>query len=175
VTKHLVVHPRNAMAGALANCAAGKQGKHKEMDKLIWDKGFLQRQLDMSDVTPAEGSGGQPIKCWDSPDGCKLVVSYAQELQLNVAKFKEDMKACLPIIQNDMKELQQLMVGATPSFFINGRFISGAVPIENFSQVIDEELKKANERIAQGTPAAQYYQTWVIEKGLKTVEMPKPQ
>lgn len=169
MTKHLVVHPRNAMAGALANCAAGRQGKHKEMDNLIWDKGFNQRQLDMSDVPAAEG-GGQPQKCWDTADGCKYVVSYAQELQLDVNKFKADMKDCQAIVQTDMRDLQKLMVSATPSFFINGRFISGAVPIDNFTAVIDEELKKANERIAQGTPAAQYYQTWVVEKGLKSVE-----
>jgi hypothetical protein len=172
VTKHLVVHPKNAMAGALANCAAGKQGKHKDMDRLIWDKGFNVRQLDMSDVTPAEG-GGQPVKCWDTPDGCKFVVSYAQELQLDINKFKADMKACMPIIQKDQQDVQKLLVGATPAFFINGRYISGAVPIENFVTVIDEELKKANERIAQGTPAAAYYQTWVVEKGLKSVEPPK--
>ena len=161
------------MAGALANCAAGKQGKHHQMDNLIWDKGFNARQLDMSDVAPAEG-GGQPQKCWDLPEGCKNVVSYAQELQLDVNKFKADMKGeCQALVAKDQKELQALMVGATPSFFINGRFISGAVPIENFTAVIDEELKKANEKIAQGTPAAAYYQTWVIDKGLKTVEMPK--
>jgi protein-disulfide isomerase len=172
VYKQLVVHPRNAMAGALAFCAAGKQGKHRDMDRLIWDKGFNVRQLDMSDVTPAEG-GGQPQKCWDTAEGCKFVVSYAQELQLDVNKFKADMKECQGTVNADMKHLQALMVGATPAFFINGRFISGAVPLENFQAVIDEELKKANERIAQGTPAAQYYQTWVVDKGLKTVEMPK--
>lgn len=168
VTKHLVVHPRNAMAGALANCAAGKQGKHKDMDRLIWDKGWLGKSLDNSDVPPA--AGGQPQKCWDLPEGCKNVVSYAQELQLDINKFKADMKGeCQAFVAKDMKDLQALMVGATPSFFINGRFISGAVPIDNFIAVIDEELKKANERIAQGTPQAAYYQTWVVEKGLKTV------
>jgi protein-disulfide isomerase len=172
VYKQLVVHPRNAMAGALAFCAAAKQGKHKDMDRLIWDKGFNVRQLDMSDVTPAEG-GGQPQKCWDTAEGCKFVVSYAQELQLDINKFKADMKACQGTVNADMKHLQALMVGATPAFFINGRFISGAVPLENFQAVIDEELKKANERIAQGTPAAQYYQTWVVDKGLKTVEIAK--
>ena len=172
MTKHLVVHPRNAMAGALAFCAAARQGKHQQMDTLIWEKGWRGKSLDNSDVPPAEG-GGQPMKCWDTPEGCKNVVSYAQELQLDIPKFKADMKACLPIIQKDMQDLQKLRVGATPSFFINGRFISGAVPIENFVAVIDEEMKKANERIAQGTPPAQYYQTWVLEKGLKTVEPPK--
>lgn len=170
MTKHLVVHPRNAMAGALANCAAGKQGKHKQMDDLIWEKGWRGKSLDNSDLPAAEG--GQPVKCWDAPEGCKNVVSYAQELGLDVNRFKADMKACMPIIQQDQQDLQKLRVSATPSFFVNGRFIAGAVPIEQFTPVIDEELKKANERIAQGTPQAQYYQTWVVEKGLKTVEAP---
>jgi hypothetical protein len=61
-------------------------------------------------------------------------------------------------------------VSATPSFFINGRFLSGAVPIANFAAIIDDELKKANQRIQQGTPAAQYYQQWVIAKGLKSLQ-----
>ena len=157
MTKHLVVHPRNAMAGALANCAAAKQGKHKEMDRLIWDKGFNQRQLDMSDVTPAEG-GGQPQKCWETADGCKFVVSYAQELQLDVNKFKADMKECQGPVNNDMKHLQALMVGATPSFFINGRFISGAQPLANFAALIDEEKAKAQKLVDAGTPRAKVYE-----------------
>ncbi|MGN6110373.1 MAG: DsbA family protein [Kofleriaceae bacterium] len=172
VSKQLVVHPRNAMAGALAFCAASKQGKHKEMDRLIWDKGFNVRQMDMSDVPAAEGSTDpKPSKCWETEEGCKNVVSYANELQLDVNKFKADMKGdCMALVQKDMRELQQFGVSATPSFFINGRFIAGAVGIEQFSAVIDEELKKANERIQQGTPRAQYYQQWVVEKGLKSLE-----
>lgn len=170
VSKQMVVHPRNAMAGALAFCAANEQGKAKEMDDAVWDKGFKQRQLDNSDVQAAEGGGGQPQKCWDTAEGCKLVVGYAQELGLNIDKFKADMKGkCMQVVQNDMRALQQLGVGATPSFFVNGRFMSGAMPIDQFSALIDEELKKANERIQQGTPAAQYYQQWVIQKGLKSL------
>ena len=150
------------MAGALAFCAAAKQGKAPEMNNLIWDKGFKARQLDNSDV-----DGG---KCWDVADGCKNVVSYAQELQLDVNKFKADMKGdCQGFVQADIKSLQTFGVNGTPGFFINGRFIGGAVPIDNFITLIDEELKKANERVQQGTPAASYYQTWVIDKGLKNL------
>ncbi len=175
VSKQMVVHPNNAMAGALAFCAANKQGKAKQMDDLIWDKGFKQRQLDNSAVQPAAEKGGAPGgaaggKCWDQAEGCPLVVGYATELGLNVDKFKADMKVeCQQLVQKDMKDLQQLGVGATPSFFINGRFLSGAMPIENFSTLIDEELKKANERVQQGTPAAEYYQQWVIAKGVKSL------
>jgi protein-disulfide isomerase len=177
VYKQLVVHPRNAMAGALAFCAAGKQGKHKDMNNLIWDKGFKARQLDLSDVPTdpqaeqaAEKKPPPPQKCWDTADGCKHVVGFAKDLQLNLDQFKADMKgSCMQIVQADMKNLSGLGVGATPGFFVNGRFLSGAMPIENFQTLIDEELKKANDRIQQGTAKADYYKTWVIDKGVKTL------
>ncbi|HVK88680.1 MAG TPA: thioredoxin domain-containing protein [Kofleriaceae bacterium] len=180
VSKQMVVHPNNAMAGALAFCAANLQGKAKQMDALVWDKGFKVRNLDNSTVAAAPpaamaekgGAAAPPAnqKCWDTAEGCKNVVGYAQELGLNVEQFKADMKGkCEQLVQKDMSDLQKLGVGATPSFFINGRFLSGAMPIENFSALIDEELKKANERVQQGTPAAQYYNQWVLAKGEKSI------
>jgi protein-disulfide isomerase len=170
VFKQFVVHPQVATAGALAVCAANKQGKFLEMDRLLWDKGFKGRQFDKD--APAE-QGGQSQKCWESKDGCPIVGGFAKELGLNEDKFKADMKDCQQLIQKDMRDLQQLGVGATPSFFINGRFMSGAMPIDNFTALIDEEMKKANEKIQAGTPAAQYYQEFVVNKGLKTLEAPK--
>ncbi len=165
VYKQYVVHPQVATAGALAFCAAAKQQKGHEMDVALWDKAFKNRQFDK------DADGGK--KCWEVDAGCPIVLGFAQEIGLNTDKFKADMKDCLGAIGKDAKDLQALGVGATPSFFVNGRFLSGAMPIENFSQLIDEELKKANERIQQGAPAAQYYQQWVLDKGLKTLEAPK--
>jgi protein-disulfide isomerase len=163
VFKQLVVHPRNATAAALASCAADKQQKYVQMDKLLWDEGFNQRQFDMSDTATG---GGQ--KCWDAPDGCPIVVGFAKKLGLSVSRFKSDMRECQQTLQQGMRELQAFGVAATPSFFINGRFMSGAMPIENFSALIDEELAKADARIAQGTPKRRYYQTPVLDEGLKT-------
>ena len=177
VYKQFVVHPQVATAGALGVCAADKQGKFIDFDRLLWDKGFKGRQFDKDVAPAAEADGkapaGQSQHCWDTAAGCPIVLGFAKELNLDEAKFKKDMKDCNGLIQKDMKELQALGVGATPSFFINGRFLSGAMPGENFTALIDEELKKANERIQQGAPAAQYYQQWVIDKGLKTLEAPK--
>ncbi|MGE0551160.1 MAG: DsbA family protein [Kofleriaceae bacterium] len=181
VYKQLVVHPRNAMASALAFCAADKQGKSKDMDRLLWDKGFKARNLDNSDVAEAPAApgqapapGGGSKKCWDQPGGCPIVVGFAQELKLNVDKFKADMKGdCVKVVQKDMQDLQKLGVAATPGFFINGRFLSGAQPIDNFTTLVDEELKKANEAISKGTPQDKYYQTVVVEKGLKSLDPSK--
>ena len=58
VYKQFVVHPQVATAGALAFCAAAKQGKAHEMDVALWDKGFKGRQFDK------DGENGQ--KCWES-------------------------------------------------------------------------------------------------------------
>jgi protein-disulfide isomerase len=167
VFKQLVVHPKEAMASALAVCAANKQGKFLQMDQLLWDKGYKVRQFDKEVV-----EGGQTQRCWETATGCPIVNGFAQELGFNLDKFKADLKECMTLVQKDQRELQSFGVGATPSFFINGRFISGAQSVEKFVEVIDDELKKANERIAAGTPAASYYQQFVMEKGLKQLERP---
>jgi protein-disulfide isomerase len=170
VFKQFVVHPQVATASALAVCAANKQGKFLQMDQLLWDKGFKGRQFDKDANAEA---GGQAQRCWESAAGCPIVAGFAQELGLNVDKFKADMKGdCQALMQKDQRDLQVLGVGATPSFFINGRFLSGAMPIDNFVALVDEELKKANEKIQAGTPAASYYQQVVLDKGLKQLEKP---
>jgi protein-disulfide isomerase len=170
VFKQLVVHPQVATAGALAVCAANKQGKFQQMDQLLWDKGFKGRQYD-KDV-PAE-AGGQAQKCWDSAAGCPVVLGFAQELGLNLESFKAAMKGeCQALVQKDQKDLQTLGVSGTPAFFINGRYLSGAQPLDRFVTLIDEELKKANEKIQAGMPAASYYQQAVLDKGLKQLDKP---
>ncbi len=50
-------------------------------------------------------------------------------------KFKDE-------IASDMKDGQDVGVQGTPAFFVNGRFLSGAQPFENFKAIIDEELTK---------------------------------
>ena len=165
VYKHLVVHPPVATVGALAACAAQKQGKFLEMDKIIWEKGYKGRALQK------DGEGGG--RCWETDAGCGTALGFAQELGLAADKFKADMKGeCQQLLQKDMRDLTAVGVGSTPTFFINGRYLVGAMPMENFVTLIDEELAKANAAIQAGTPQASYYQQMVIEKGLKQLEKP---
>ena len=72
-----------------------------------------------------------------------LLIS-AKKIGAKEAEFK----ACLETtkfkatIDADMAEGQKLGIKSTPTFFINGKLVSGAQPIEVFSEVIDEELAK---------------------------------
>ncbi|MBI5750149.1 MAG: DsbA family protein, partial [Nitrospinae bacterium] len=49
-------------------------------------------------------------------------------------------------VRKDSGEGMSLGVTGTPTFFINGQKVVGALPFENFKQIIDEELKKKNKK-----------------------------
>jgi protein-disulfide isomerase len=150
VWKHYVVHPQVATAPALATCAAQRQGKFFELSKLIWDKSWENgRMKDMSENT---------------------MISYAQELGLNMDRFKKDMAGedCKTLIANDQRQLAAVGARGTPAFFINGRFLSGAQPIDRFKAVIDEEMKKADEAIKGGKKPAEYYSS-IVASGKKSL------
>jgi hypothetical protein len=163
VYRSLVVHPQTGLSMALAACAAARQKKFAAFHELQWDKGFKERHFDQDAQLP----DGTTQRCWDAPDGCPVALGFAAELKLDPKKLKADMRACVAAQQADQKDLQMFGIGAVPSWFINGRFMSGAMPIDMFEQLIDEELKKANDR---GTPKARYYKEWVLAKGLTKVE-----
>jgi protein-disulfide isomerase len=144
--KHYLIHPNVATTPALAACAADEQGKYEVMEPLIWDKGYkANRNL-----------------------GADNMLALAKEAGLDLARFKADMegKACAEKVRRDQSELSQIGVGSTPSFFVNGRHVAKRSP-EALQALIDEELKKARERVAKGTRQADYYKEWVVAKGEK--------
>lgn len=115
--KHLPLsmHPK-AMPAHRAALAAGEQGKFWEMH----DKIFAN-QADLSEAAYER---------------------YAEELGLDIERFKRDMtsKALEQKIEADKREAAALGVSGTPSFFINGYYLSGAQPYESFKAMIDRQL-----------------------------------
>ena len=144
-----MVHPQTATEPALAVCAAAMQGKFNEMEHQIWEKAYAKR-----DFAPA------------------TLEAIAKDVGLNMDKYQADKDgACKERIRKDQAELGAVGTSGTPAFYINGRFLSGARPIDQFKALVDEELKKANDRISKGEAnAANYYETFVAKKGLKKLE-----
>jgi len=141
VYKHYIVHPDTATVPAHAACAAAKQGKFAPMYEAIFTKGFQQnREL-----------------------GRDKMLELARSLRLKMRKFKADMDSqeCKDRVINDQAAMAKIGVRGTPAFFINGRFLSGAQPVDRFTTVIDEELAKATQAIAAGTPQKRYYESIV--------------
>ena len=119
VWKHnpLPFHP-NAMPAALASMAAHEQGKFWEYH----DKVFANQQK------------------MARPD----LLRHAQELGLDVKRFEQALNAATakPAIDADAAEARSLGATGTPAFFINGRYLSGAKPFNEFAQVINGELTR---------------------------------
>jgi protein-disulfide isomerase len=70
------------------------------------------------------------------------VVEFAKTAGLDEGKFTQcyDGKTALPRVEKDLAEAAAVGANSTPTFFINGRRLEGAQPLENFKAIIDEEL-----------------------------------
>ena len=70
------------------------------------------------------------------------LVEFAKGAGLDEEKFTQcyDTKATQPRIETDLAEAAAVGANSTPTFFINGRRLEGAQPLENFKAIIDEEL-----------------------------------
>lgn len=71
------------------------------------------------------------------------LVTYADWLGLDVEDFSTclELGTTLPAIEADISEAKEKDVIGPPTFFVNGRMIAGAHPLEVFEEVIDQELR----------------------------------
>jgi protein-disulfide isomerase len=107
---------KDAPLAHLAAAAAGEQGKFWEYhDKLFANPGKIK---------------------WEN------LQQYARELGLDMKRFQESVQSRRgqPSIDADVAEAKALGVTGTPAFFVNGRFLSGAKPFEEFQKLIDATL-----------------------------------
>lgn len=109
-----------AKQAAVAGLCAHEQGKEKFWD--MHDKMFAdQTKLDRGSL-----------------------IETAKSIGLDETKFTSclDSNKYLSKVEADMNHGQEVGVQSTPTFFVNGMLVNGAQPVEVFSEIIDEELKK---------------------------------
>jgi protein-disulfide isomerase len=116
------------------------------------------------DAANAARCAGEQDKFWQYHDADQAKLAPA-DLKASAAKLGLDAKkfdACFdkakyePQIHQDMAEGTKLGVTGTPTFFINGREISGAQPAQKFEDVIDDEMAKAEHPAAQRQASAKH-------------------
>jgi protein-disulfide isomerase len=114
------IHPQARRAAEAARCA-GDQKKFWEYHDVLFTQ---SPQLAIEDLR-----------------------RYAGQVGLDVKKFE----ACLAAgvhkagVQRDLDEGNRLGVTGTPAFFINGRSLTGAQPLEAFARLIEQELASITE------------------------------
>jgi protein-disulfide isomerase len=118
IYKHFPLDDRHPQArrAAEASWCAGEQNRFWQFHDLVYG-------------APADASSA-------------ALHNLATKAGIDVPAFE----ACLasgkaaPIVQAQLEEGSHYGVDGTPGFFINGRLISGARPLEAFSKMVDEEL-----------------------------------
>jgi protein-disulfide isomerase len=116
---------KNAPAAHQAAEAAGAQGKFFEMhDKLFENQSEWE----------------------NSNNPMEQFTAYAEELKLDVDKFKSDVesKKFDKKIEQDVNDGYAVGVNATPTFFINGVKQEGGLQYADFKEAIDAELAKSS-------------------------------
>lgn len=114
----LAIHPDAPKASEAAECA-GEQGKFWEMHDRLFANQEKIKEADLKE--------------------------HAKALKLKTDKFDECLSSgrTAALIKADMEQAEKLKVRSTPTFFINGQLVMGALPPEEFEKIIDEELAKA--------------------------------
>ena len=113
----LPMHHDAEKAAEAARCA-GEQGKFWEMHDVL----FRSKQLDMAELKEHAGAlkldGSRFDRCLD--DGLETAA-----------------------VKKDIAEAKRLGLSGTPSFFVNGHFISGAPDYAALRVIVDEQLSVA--------------------------------
>ncbi|KIG15010.1 Periplasmic thiol disulfide interchange protein DsbA [Enhygromyxa salina] len=125
------LHPK-AREASKAALAAAQQGKFWEMHEKL----FLRQLTSMQQFE-----------------------KVAEELGLDLEQFKADFDS--ELINKQLLEDQQLAdrfgVNGTPAFFINGRYVSGALGYQAFEALFQEHLAEAKQMVANGTAPSEVY------------------
>jgi protein-disulfide isomerase len=144
VFKHepLSFHP-NAMPAAIAAEAARDQGKFWEMHDLIF-----ANQSTLSN---------------------EKFLAWADQLHLNLYRYRGALRTQKnrERILQDAKQGQEYGVTGTPMFFINGRLLPGAYPLEAFKKIIDEEIQNADQLIKSGKKLDASFYAAIVEANKK--------
>ncbi|HEX6163712.1 MAG TPA: DsbA family protein [Vicinamibacterales bacterium] len=113
----LANHPQAPKASEAARCA-GEQNKYWEMHDAMFAN---QRALDIPQLKQT-----------------------ARAIGLNGTSFDQclDSGKWASAVQAGLAQGEKMGVNSTPTLYVNGRPVIGAMPFENFKQIIDEELAR---------------------------------
>lgn len=136
------IHPWALHAAVDANCLADQNAD------AYWD--FADTIHANKQQVDAEKTSQARFEAID-----KIVLLQGQKHNLDLAKLQACVKAQNEdAVRASMKEADGLGVNATPTLFVNGRKIDGAVPIAEVRATLDAALRDAGQPVPEHTPSA---------------------
>lgn len=129
--------------------AAGEQGKFWEMHEQLFEH----------------------IGAFDRP----TLRKHAQTIGLDVPKFMDalDTGAHTGIRMRHRREARRLGIVGLPVAFANGLYLAGYADERTWHAILDEEIARAKQLLAAGTPRAELYDKLMASASTKRVQAPK--
>jgi len=127
--------------------------EHKDDVRLVWKDFPLEGHPDARPAAEAARCAADQGKFWEYHDklftnqqalGRSRLKDYARQLKLEASAFAScvDTAAHRGDVERALSEAANLGVLATPTVFINGRLVVGAVPYETYERIVREELSR---------------------------------
>ncbi len=139
----LDMHP-HALLAAMAARTAQAQGKFWEFhDRLYSQKGL----------------------------GLDMLLRHANDAQVDLEVLRKDLNTLEygPEVGRDLRLGKRLGVHSTPTFFINGRMVTGAKALEAFEEVIADEMRRVARWRAEGVSPEGTYEHAIADGYRKVV------
>ena len=78
---------------------------------------------------------------------------------MDMVKFKKDLDGHTyeKLIKDQMDLAMKLGVRGAPAFYVNGKFVNGALPFEQFKPKVDEALDRAQKELGKGIALEKLY------------------
>jgi protein-disulfide isomerase len=94
-----------------------------------------------------------------------VLLRLAQEAGLDVDRFRQDLTSHrhFSAVAADEEEAVRFGSIGTPSFFVNGRFVGGAVPLADLRRVVLEEEQRATAALRSGVSPGELYEHLVAK------------
>ena len=121
--------------------------------RIVWKHFPLEMHANAALASLASTAAAEQGKFWEFHDKIFAAqdkmnkaqyVAYARQLGMDVKKFESSIDTARgkPLVDADMNEGKSVGLTGTPAFFVNGRFLSGAKPLNEFAQAINAELTR---------------------------------
>jgi protein-disulfide isomerase len=130
------------------------QAEHQNDVRFVWRDFPLEGHPNARPAAEAARCAADQGKFWEYHDklfanqealGRSRLRDYARQLKLDASAFASciDKAKHRADVARAISDASALGVSATPTVFINGRLVVGAVPYETYDRIVGEELARA--------------------------------
>ncbi|MBX7082557.1 MAG: thioredoxin domain-containing protein [Nannocystaceae bacterium] len=154
--------------GRLAATMSGMLARYPDDVRLVFKQFPLPMHARAEPAARAAMAAGAQGKFWPMHDALFAdlerlsdddILGYAKRIGLDVPAFQAALAdpATLERVLDEANEGRVVEVQSTPTFFVNGRRVTGAKDADTIAQIIDEEIMTARALIAAGAKRSELY------------------